>query len=340
MCAEDRDCSGGRTCDGCGCVAPPACDYDSDCEDKGQVCRNGGCACACKADADCAEGQACDGCGCVPSGTPVAGIVRGHVNIESSLQLPLYRGVTEIYGDLSINGSAISDLGDTFDELRSVDGRIVFNGNEALEAIRFPKLRSAPVLTVSNATNVKTVEFPLLQESSISLSNLASLEGLDLSAWKKGSFWGYGLGHLKELSLRATKISDFQADESLELEKVELPELTTVLGSFSIASGSPGKLTTLSAPKLAVLGNEDSALYLTISGTLLTSLSGWGAKDWQVQAAGLRLTDNVALGTCAVTAFTTRFVPASEPPYTPNIARNLDNCTGACNLVAETCTGG
>ncbi|MDF3068967.1 MAG: uncharacterized protein K0R38_4568 [Polyangiaceae bacterium] len=340
MCAEDRDCSGGLTCDGCGCVAPPDCDYDSDCEEKGQVCRNGGCACACKADADCAEGQECDGCGCVRAGTPVAGIVRGHVNIESSLQLPLYRGVTEIYGDLSISGSAIGDLGNTFDELRFVSGHIIFNGSEALEAIVFPKLETVQGLTISNATKVKTIEFSRLKEGLVSLTTLPSLEGLGLPALKKGSFVAYGLGHLKELSLSVTEVTYFHADESLELEKVELPELTTVRGSFSIVSGSPGKLTTLHAPKLVVFGDEQSTPYFQISGTLLTSLAGVGAEDWQVQAGGLQLLDNGALGTCAVQAFTSRFVPESDPPYTPNIARNLDNCTGACNLVAETCTEG
>lgn len=338
MCAEDRDCAAGESCDGCGCAAPSACVYDSDCETDGQVCRSGACACACKADTDCEGGEQCDGCGCVPAGSLAGGIVRGHVSIESSLQLPLYRGVTEIHGDLHVSGNFIADLGDTFDQLRYVQGRIIIGSNEALEAIRFPKLEVVPWLTVSYATKAKTLELPLLREGEISLTTLLSLERVDFASWGKGSFSAYGLGHLKELTLNATEVSYFQANEAHELEKVSLPELTQV-GSFSIVSGSLGELTTLSAPKLSVVGDGQGSVYFSITGTKLSSLSSFGAPSWQVDASGLQLTDNPLLGTCAVKAFVDRFVTEGAL-YSPSVARNLDDCTGTCLASGETCAGG
>jgi hypothetical protein len=342
MCAEDRDCSGGQVCDGCGCVAPPdACNYDSDCDTAGQVCRLGSCACACKADADCKDGQMCDGCGCVEPATPIGGVVNGSVSIDSSLQLALYRGVTEIHGTLFINGRFIADLGDTFDELRVVDNGIQFGNNEEVTAVRFPKLEMVSLIYFANTYKLKSVELPSLVEGDIDLGTLQALEKVDLSSWKKGSFSSYALGQMKELELPVTDLKSLQISESPQLQSLRLPQLTTLRGSFSISNSSgglPGKLSTLSAPKLTTVG--DGSIYTSISivNTALATLSDFGAAEVTVNADSLYVMNNTLLGTCAVKAFTSRFVPA-DADFLPSLFGNLDNCLGTstCNLQTESC---
>ena len=112
-------------------------------------------------------GARCDGCGCVREDSPVDGVISGNVTIDSSLQLPLYRGATEIYGNLVINGSSLDDLGDAFDELRLVGGRLIINESPLLTRISFPKLEQAQLVSLSSVPQVEVVELPALPASAI-----------------------------------------------------------------------------------------------------------------------------------------------------------------------------
>jgi hypothetical protein len=91
-CKTAVDCSGGKLCDGCGCVsdkpdgAPPGygepCSLPSDC-DSGLVCKNGSCLYECNASIDCATGLCCfdhqctTGAVCNPDGGPDSGGFEG-----------------------------------------------------------------------------------------------------------------------------------------------------------------------------------------------------------------------------------------------------------------------
>lgn len=323
MCAEDRDCSAGQTCDGCGCVASPdaprSCVYNSDCDEPGQVCRSRSCVCQCRADADCGMGARCDGCGCVREDSPVDGVISGNVTIDSSLQLPLYRGATEIYGNLVINGSSLDDLGDAFDELRLVGGRLIINESPLLTRISFPKLEQAQLVSLSSVPQVEVVELPALRAAMVDMNGAPQLRTLDLRSFESGSFLTYGLGHLKKLSLPAlTALGSLQVSEALELVELDLPALVELRGVFTISSASPAALARLSAPNLARLGVGQEAGYLHFDHTALKSLAAFGAVDWQVHATALQVQDNSALGRCALDALLARLTAGG---FTGNVDR-------------------
>ncbi len=340
MCAEDRDCAVGQTCDGCGCVsapdAPKDCVYASDCDVSGQICKNRVCACECKADADCGDEQRCDGCGCVSASSPVKGIVLGTVTIDSSLQLPQYRGVTEIYGDLFINDTSIADLGDTFAELRKVVGTIQIYQSLQLTRITMPKLESAGHFYLDYAGKVEAIELPRFKSGRIDLGGTQELRTLNLESWESGAFGGYNLGHLQVLSLPSVvELGSFSIGNSLELTSIQMPKLQKVAGTFSITADSPSVLSSLEAPELAVLGEGVSAGYMQLSFTNLTTFQSFGKKpEWKVDATNLFLSTNPLLGSCAVEAFKTRLVAGGFTGTVSNQAGG-PNCGVACN--GDTC---
>jgi hypothetical protein len=310
-CAEDRDCPSGQSCDGCGCIPAPtaaqSCVYNSDCDEPGQLCQNRTCACECQADADCGEEERCDGCGCVDERTPLNGIVTGNVIIESSLQLGLYRGVTEIHGDLIMSSSAIADLGDTFDQLRFVEGQVSFYDNQQLAHISFPALERASQFSVSYAINATRVELPLLISAYLNLSGLQKLETLRLDSFQTGSFQVYGPGRLTSLSLPAAKeLATFELTEALLLTELNLPELTNVRERFNFGSSVNNALAKLDAPKLKVIGEAQTA-QVRIDHTQLVNLDGFGAPGWKIYVNSLEISNNSALDSCKISAFIDRF---------------------------------
>lgn len=337
MCAENRDCPAGQSCDGCGCVpapdAPKACNYNSDCHEPGQICKDHGCACECKSSEDCADGQLCDGCGCVTDTTPVGGIIAGSITIDSSLQLPQYRGVTEVYGDVYVNGTYIADLGDTFDQLRLVSGRLMFYDNPLLTRISVPKLEQANQVTIETGPNITEISLPLLNGGYLSITTVTKLETLNLDSFQSGSLNAFGLGHLKLLSLpEATELGYLTLHESLELERIALPKLAKVPGSFEVQNGSPGALASLEAPKLTVLGQGINAGYLRIGGTQLTTLTGFGAPTGfdKSEQRNLQLSNNPLLGSCAVEEFRTRLTSAGFSGDVM-LSDNGPTCGGSCS---------
>jgi hypothetical protein len=334
-CAEDRDCPAGQACDGCGCAvdpsAPKSCVYNSDCEAAGEICKNRACACECQADRDCGEGSKCDGCGCVDFKDPLDGIVVGNVYIESTLQLATYQGVTEIHGDLSISGRSIVDLGDTFDDLRRIEGRLMVSDNRPLARLAFPALESVDMVSVSAGSALETIEMPALKHGVFSLGNLSSLKTLSVSGLETGGFELYDVGGLKQLSLPAvTSLSSLILSNVTGLEKLELPKLTKIVGILRIASSYPGSLSVLSAPKLKILGEAINGSNLLISNTQLSSLDDLGAADWVVNATSLDISQNPLLSRCAAEAFAQRCAAAGftgAPTITENAG--CTTCAGA-----------
>lgn len=334
-CAEDRDCPTGQACDGCGCTAAPdaakSCVYNSDCENSGEICKNRACACQCQADRDCAEGAKCDGCGCVDVKDPRGGIVVGNVFVDSTLQLATYRGVTEVHGDLTISGRSIGELGDTFDQLRRVEGRLVISDNQELEHLAFPALESVALVSLSAVSRLETLELPALRYGLLSLANLTSLTSLSIGAFESGGLELYAIAGLKQLSLPAvTSLNALVLSDVSGLQKLELPKLTEIVGGVRISSGPTAALSVLSAPKLKLLGAAGNAISVQISNTQLTSLEDFGAADWAVNATSLDVSRNQLLTRCAAEAFAARCAAAGfdqVPTLNDNAA--CATCVGA-----------
>lgn len=315
MCVEDRDCPAGEQCDGCGCEpkpeAPGSCVYNSDCESAGQVCRSGSCACECRTDADCSDDAKCDGCGCVDARDPVDGIVRGTVQIESALELPRYRGVLEIHGDLIMGGAVLGDIGDTFDALRSVEGTLLVQQTKKLASLSFPALEYAAALTFSDNSALTLADFKSLKSAVITINQAQQLTTLSLAALESGSLQLTRLAALKELRLPAAReLSQLQVHDCTLLETIDLPELTRVGGPFQVKSlsGSPQALSTLFAPKLASTGHAEYAQQsvMIIAHTQLTTLDDFMKAPTMVHSTGVQITSNASLSSCAVAAFLAR----------------------------------
>lgn len=315
LCVEDRDCPASEQCDGCGCEpkpdAPGSCVYNSDCESAGQICRSGTCDCECKTDADCGDDKKCDGCGCFDVRDPVDGIVLGGVQIESALELPRYRGVVEIHGDLIIGGVVLGDLGDTFAELRSIEGSLVVQQTQKLAKLSFPALEYAAALTFSDNLALEVVELDSLKSSVISINQAQQLSTLSLAALEAGSLQLTRLAALKELRLPSvSELSQFQVHECNLLETIELPELTRVGGPFQIKSltSTPQALSTLFAPKLASTGHAEYAQQsvMVIANTQLTTLDDFMKAPTMVHSTGVQITSNASLSSCAVAVFLAR----------------------------------
>jgi len=330
-CAEDRDCPSGQVCNGCGCEpdpeAPQACVYNSDCKGAGEVCRDRACACECLADSDCNAGSRCDGCGCVSEQDPVQGVISGNVFIQSSLQLPQYRGVTEILGSLTVANSQIEDLGDVFANLRRVRDKVYVTDNPDLKEIAFPSLEATGMVLITVPDKAARIAFPKLKSAEVQLNTLLATEELSFPALQTGSFYAYGLGTLKTLSLpAATELSRFVVSEAHALETIQLPELLEVRGELTFTSQSPTPLKTFSAPKLRAVGVPPATGQLRIDNTQLTSLSQFGAKDWQVGATEVILTQNPALTTCEASAFVSHLVNDGKYDGPINNSQNGPAC--------------
>lgn len=333
-CAEDRDCPAAQKCDGCGCVADPdaapTCSYNSDCENAGEICKNSQCTCECQADLDCGDGSKCDGCGCVGVKDPLSGIVVGNVFIDSTLQLATYAGVTEIHGDLNISGRSIAELGNTFDDLRRIEGRLVVGDNQQLTQLAFPALEFVDLVSLSGVGQLKALEMPALTSGAFSLSNLTNLTTLSIGALQSGGLELYGSGKLKELSLpEVTWLSVLVLSDITALEKLQLPKLTKISSMFQITSGQPAKLSVLSAPKLQLLGEGMLASTLSIVNTELTSLADVGAADWEIHSYSVEVSRNPLLSRCAAEAFAARCAVAGFE----QVALLNDN------LACTTCSG-
>jgi hypothetical protein len=335
-CAEDRDCPAGQQCDGCGCAPEPdaaqSCVYNSDCENAGEICKNRTCACQCQADVDCAAGSKCDGCGCFDAKDPRDGIVIGNVFIDSTLQLATYRGVSEIHGDLNINGRSIAELGDTFDDLKIIEGQLVVNDNQSLVQLAFPALESVEHVSLSGVGALETLAMPALKRGLFSLSNLSSFRALSLVALESGGLELYSVEKLQQLSLPlVTSLRSLILSDVTGLETLDLPNLSEVIGILQINSGaSASALSLLSAPKLKVVGGAGDGSSLMISNTKLSQLDDFGAADWSVKALTLEISRNALLSRCAVEAFALRCA-AGGFSHAPVLTDNAPctTCAGA-----------
>lgn len=346
-CVEDRDCPSAQRCDKCGCVpdpdAPPSCIYNSDCKVPGAICRERVCDCECKADADCGEGSKCDGCGCVEALDPIDGVVFGRVSVVSSLHLSLYRGVREIRGDLFIEGPAIADLGDTFDELRQVDGMIwIETDHPLLQGLSFPSLERANLVHLTNLSALTELDLPRLRDTYLELGNLQRLDTLDVGALETGSVLLYGLPVLDQLLLpKVTKLYGLTLSNMTLLETLELPLLQTISHAFSVGYDTFGDpevplpmpmLSTLSAPALTMIGdNGPYSGSVLFAGSKLVTLASVGAANLAVNAQDVKLIGNTLLGDCQAKAFVDRCRAGGLVDNAiVKIADNLaDGCTDA-----------
>ena len=152
-----------------------------------------------------------------------------------------------------------------------------------------------------------------------------------MEALEIGGFELYDIGGLKQLSLpNVTSLSALVLSNVTGLEQLELPKLTKIVGVLRIASGPSAALSLLSAPKLKVLGEASNGGSLMISNTQLTSLAGFGAADWVIDAVSVELSLNRQLSRCAAEVFAQCCVAAGfaqVPTLTDNAACTA--CAGA-----------
>lgn len=285
-----------------------SCHYNSDCSGSGQVCLAGACACACKADVDCGRDEKCDGCACVGALDPIAGIVTGDVNIVSSLQLPAYRGTTEIIGDLSISGTSIADFGDAFASLRRVQGAIEYSFNEQLsDFAAFPALEEAQTISFHDSSLLSTISLPALKSASISLRVLPGLTHISVPAWQTGAVDIYQLGSLTELDCPSlASAGEVQIIGAPLLKSIQFPLLARLGDSLWFDnSGTVSALDTLNVSRLAALGEDSSSGALSISDTKLTSLDLSALTH--VELGLLQISRNPLLSECVVADLVSRF---------------------------------
>lgn len=331
QCVEDRDCPSGDVCNGCGCEADPkadpGCTYNSDCKNPGEICKDRACSCQCKADVDCGNGFRCDGCGCLDARNPLDGVVQGNVTIDSSLQLALYRGVTEIHGDLIISGISITDLGDTFDQLAVVDGTLQIWSATNLHALSLPQLTTITNISLSGDNNISSVSLPALKSANVNITQLLVLKSLSLPALESGALSLNTLPQLEQLSLNSLKtLSELHFNDIFAMKELSMPELVTVGAWFQISNSSPSALAKLSAPKLQTTGKGLGSSWLTIDNTQLTSLDGLGdPQNFVGHCTALQLSRNLLLSQCAVDAFATKC-----PDRTQTFIADAIACPSAC----------
>jgi hypothetical protein len=307
QCVEDRDCAAGELCNGCGCEAdpdaPPACVYDSDC-DSPQICKNRLCSCECLADADCAAGFACEGCGCIPDGAPVEGIVNGDVFVYSTLQLDIYRGVTEIRGDLGISTTDIESLGDTFDQLKTITGWLTVSENGYLTSIAFPNLETVERVQLVYSDALESVDLPQVTATDFVTDSLTGLKSVSLDALTAGQVVLANAPALEQLALpQLQTLEAFKLSGVTLLASLSLPELTTLTGSFEVLGNGSTAPGTISAPQLVTLGEYAS---VSISTTAITSLAAFGADGWDFGGSSIYLYGNSQLSDCAAEEFVAR----------------------------------
>lgn len=315
-CVEDRDCPLGESCNDCGCEPAPdartPCSYNSDCLVAGEICRENVCDCQCKTDVDCAAGSRCDDCGCVEVVDPIDGVVFGDVKIDSNLELELYRGVREIRGNLYLESDAITDLGDTFDDLTRIEGFFIVQAYVPLEEIAFPSLDHAGVIRIKKVAALAALRFPKLKDATVELTDLQALDELVLSELATGSFSAALLPLLETLELpKAQNLYTFALGGLPLLEALDLPALTTIQWSFSIAGIEQPMLSALSAPQLQTFGLSAGLGSIFIDNTKLTTLSAFAKQAFTILGSDVEITNNALLGSCEVDAFATRCTDAA-----------------------------
>lgn len=329
VCLEDRDCPAGQLCDGCGCNPDPkqsSCIYNSDCKTPGQICKDRACACECKTDRDCQAGSTCDGCGCVEADQQVDGIIRGNLFVDSTLQLANLRGVTEIHGGLTISSAALTDVGDTFDQLTLVDGQLQVTNSYNLLKVSFPKLTQATGVNISYV-GAKTVELPLLKKALVNINNLQKMTLLSIASLETGELTLSQLPLLTKVDLPALKtVNLLQLSEVPLVSELLLPSLTTVASTIQINSGAASALAMLSAPNLGSIGEPPAVGTVTIDNTQLSSLTSFGTQDLDSPVRSLQLTRNPLLSDCEVQVFASHFPDLLYPSYSDNLT-----CNGVCN---------
>jgi len=324
-CVEDRDCPAGESCDGCACQTDPnpakTCKYTSECDVSGQICREGACACECKADADCGVDRRCDGCGCVDAREPLNGIVSGDVLIGSSLQLPIYRGVIEILGSLSISNTLFASLGDTFAHLRSVRGGVSLQQNTFSTLDAFPVLETVGQISIQNDANLQSISLPALKTATINLYGLTSLKTLSLPLLEQCDFVTIvNSGITTTLNfpkLRETKSINIQY---VPAQTIAFPVLMKA-DSISIYNVVPAAGSTLEMPLLASAGSVNLT-YTTLKtlDSLDPSIHGMLAN-----VSTLNINNNALLSQCAVDNLV-KAVKAASPMVQGQMSGNA-SCT-------------
>jgi hypothetical protein len=195
------------------------------------------------------------------------------------------------------------DLGDTFEHLRIIQGRLSIGQNALLTSVTFPALESVRSLSVQNAGSLTTLAFPALKTAALDLGTLVNLKELNLDALESGYFQLYSASALTKLLLPSVKsLQAVYINEAPLLAEIRLPELTTLIGGLHVQSSGPNALALLSAPKLATVNVSD----VILSNTQLVSLDEFGATPWTVKSYGVQVTGNALLSQCLVDAFVAR----------------------------------
>ncbi len=291
-------------------------------EDAGDACEHGGTAVHSGFDDD-GDGALDVGeydattyvCNGAPGGGAVGPVLEGSYLISNTLDLALLAGVTEITGDLRIEGAGITlvalpDLlevgGDvlvgpapgalSLPALTQVGGSFSVSNAASLTSLAAPVLASVGGTLLVTGTSLSALSLPALTTAeNMEIYSNSALTNLDVPVLESASVYVSSNAALTTVELPALTTAGYLILYGPVLTAVTLAALTTV--TFDLQLSTPA-LTSVDLPALTTAGSVT-----VTSNTLLTSLSLPALTS--VSAGALSVQSNPALTSVDVSALTT-----------------------------------
>ncbi len=171
----------------------------------------------------------------------LAGILEGSYTIRNNMDIHFLSSITEITGDLIVNGTGITSL--SLPVLEYVGGDLSITSNNYLINIDISALTSVWRLSIFSNASLTTIDLPALDSvgSSSTIQNNAALTTIELPALDSvGSsltIGGAGAGNpsLTTIELPSlTSVGSLSISYNYALTTIELPALESVGGNLSI----------------------------------------------------------------------------------------------------------